>query len=824
MSARIRHSIEQGFSRFGDVVYRYHWLVLLVVVVLVGALASQMRHLHIDTSTEGFLHASDPVLIRYNQFREVFGRDEMVVLTVSGGEIFSLPFLTRLKALHEALRDEVPYLDDITSLVNARNTRGADGELVVEDLLEQWPQSAAELAVIKARAMANPVYRNMLISADGQVTTLVLKTDNYTHVGLDEVDVMAGFDEPGAQDAAPEVRRPFLSDEENSELVAKAYAVAARFDSPEFHVQLAGSPVVSGVLKREMKKNMGKFMLAALLFISLLLALLFKRVSGVVLPMLTVILSLVSTLGLMGALGIPIKLPTQILPSFLLAVGVGASVHLLAIFYRELQESHFATQRGEKNVDDDHKRAAIVSALGHSGLAIVMTSLTTAAGLASFAGAAVSPVADLGQAAAMGVLISLLFTLVLIPALLSLFPVRAKQGEVHAERHQRMDALLARIAELAVTRSRTIILVSLILMGIGVAGALQVKFSHKPFEWLPLTEPARIANDFINARLKGASSVEVLVDSGTPNGLYAPALLQGLDRLGPQVEAIEQGELYVGKSLSLADILKETNRALHDNDDAYYTIPDDRALIAQELLLFENSGSDDMSDFVDSQFQTARFTVKMPWVDATLYRGFTDTLQQIFEAQFGDQARIEITGMAALLGRTMHATIISMAHSYLIAAAVITLMMILLIGDIKIGLVSMIPNIAPILLTVGLMGWFGLPLDLFTILIGSIAIGLAVDDTIHFMHNYRRYHHDSGVVLDAVRKTLMSTGRAMFTTTLVLAGGFFLYAFASLSNLVNFGLLTGFAIIMALLADFFLAPALMAELHRSHLIDDDSDY
>jgi predicted RND superfamily exporter protein len=136
----------------------------------------------------------------------------------------------------------------------------------------------------------------------------------------------------------------------------------------------------------------------------------------------------------------------------------------------------------------------------------------------------------------------------------------------------------------------------------------------------------------------------------------------------------------------------------------------------------------------------------------------------------------------------------------------------------------MIPNLTPIILTLGVMGWLGLPLDLFTMLIGSIAIGLAVDDTIHFMHNYRRYHHETGDVQEAVRQTLLTSGRAMFVTTVVLSIGFFLYMFANLSNLVNFGLLTGFTIIMALLADFFLAPALMAVLHKAHLISDDSDY
>jgi predicted RND superfamily exporter protein len=150
--------------------------------------------------------------------------------------------------------------------------------------------------------------------------------------------------------------------------------------------------------------------------------------------------------------------------------------------------------------------------------------------------------------------------------------------------------------------------------------------------------------------------------------------------------------------------------------------------------------------------------------------------------------------------------------------------MILLLGNLRLGLVSMIPNLTPIILTMGLMGWLGLPMDLFTIMIGSIAIGLAVDDTIHFMHNFRRYHRSTGDVSDAIRLTLTGAGRAMLVTTAVLSLSFFLYMFSTLSNLFNFGLLTGFTIIMALLADLFLAPALMVLLEKHGLLPSDQDY
>ena len=602
-------------------------------------------------------------------------------------------------------------------------------------------------------------------------------------------------------------------------MVAKVRDILDNYRADDFVIHYAGAPVVTDVLKKSMMKGMRQFMLIAVVAISLLLFLLFRRISGVALPMLTVILSLASTLGLMGAFGIPIKLPTQILPSFLIAVGVGASVHILAVFFRK-----YRMLQAQAEPPADPKEEAIAYSLGHSGLAVVMTSLTTAAGLASFAGAQVAPISDLGMVAAMGVMLSLVYTLVLLPTLLALLPIRATTKRESDEHHARVDRILTAIADFSVDRSKLVLFISALVLAVGLSGAVQIKFSHKPFEWFPPETPMRVATDFIDTHLGGASSIEVVADTGKTNGIYEPAFMQGLERLNREVGSIDQGELRVGKTLSVADIQKEINKALNENRDSFYTIPGNRELIAQEMLLFENSGSDDLEDFVDSQFSQARFTARMPWVDAILYEPFIEQLQRQFSSVLGEDIRITVTGMATLLGRTMAATIYSMGQSYLYAALAITLMMILLIGNLRIGLLSMIPNLTPIILTLGLLGWFGVPIDLFTMLIGSIAIGLAVDDTIHFMHNYRRYHHETGDVKQAVRETLLSTGRAMFFTTIVLSLGFFLYMFAELSSLFRFGLLTGFTILVALLADFFLAPALLAQLHRARLISDDSEY
>lgn len=811
MSSNFRQRIEGRFNALGHLIYRHHWKALLLVVMIVAGFVSQLPKLTMDTSTEGFLHKDDNTLELYNAFRDQFGHDEVVFIAIESQQLFSQPFLKKLKALHEELENDLPYLDDITSLINARNTRGSEGELIVEDLLENWPEDEAAMAAIKARAMGNPLYRDMMLSADGTITTIVLKTDTYTSVGV-ETDAMAGFDDDfgnaPAEESAP---REYISDAEISKLVKTTETILEKYQADDFQIHMAGSPPVVHVLKTSMQENMRRFVLMSIIAISLLLFITFRRVSGVLLPMLVVILTLLSTLGMMGMSGVAFKLPTQILPSFLLAVGVGASVHVLSVFFNYLQ-------------NHEDKESAIAHALGHSGLAITMTSLTTAAGLASFAGADVAPIGELGLFSAIGIILSLIYTIVLLPALLSILPVKPKKSSAAEARHERMDRILTGFTDIATGRTRTVLAVSALIFVIGMAGASQVKFSHKPFEWIAKSEPVRQATEFVNDKMGGASNMEVVVDTHKENGLYEPAIMAGLAKLGDEVAAMEQGELFVGKTMSLADILKEIHQALNENRPEFYTTPDDRQLIAQEFLLFENSGSDDLEDFVDSQFSKARFTIKMPWGDAILYKDFMTELEGRFHNHLGESVEITITGMNALLSRTMSATIVSMAESYVIAALVITVMMILLLGDIKIGLISMIPNLLPIILTLGLMGWLGLPLDLFTMLIGSIAIGLAVDDTIHFMHNYRRYHHETGDVYQAVHKTLLSSGRAMLITTIVLATGFFLYLFSTMSNLFNFGLLTGFTIIMALFADFLLAPALMAQLHKSHLISDDSDY
>jgi predicted RND superfamily exporter protein len=784
--------LENLMSRFGSFIYDHPLKVLLVIVALLAFPISHVPQIQMDTSTEGFMHEDDPVLLTYNSFREQFGRDERVVLAIENDNIFSINFLTKLKKIHKEIERDVPYVEDVTSLYNVRNTRGDGDRLITDDLLEPFPTSDAEIADIKKRAMSSHFYRDLLISQDGKMTTIIIETDAYSHAGEKSISLddefSDGFDDEPTENQTP---KAFLSDQENHELLEAVKDITNRYREEGLNIYVAGSPAVNNELKAQMRSDIQKFMRITFLIILIFLFVVFRRVSAVFYPLMVILLSLLTTVGTMAWAGTMFKLPTQIVPSLLLAVSVGATVHILSIFFDRFNEN-------------GDKKEALSYTLGHSGLAIAMTSITTAIGVGSFAGSEVAPISDLGIFASLGVMVSLFLTLTLLPALLSITKLKPKAKSEAGK----IDLFMQKLALVPVKHTKSVLMGSFIVVAIALVAATQVKLSHNPLKWFQPDNINRVSTEVIDEKMNGTVTIEVVVDTGRENGWVDPEKLKKLNEFSTKLEQYRDDYTHIGKVVSLATIVKETNRALHENQEVYYTIPTDANLVSQELLLFENSGSDDLEDVVDSQFSKARITIKMPWTDTIEAVNVLEFVKTEAEKTFeGD--RVETTGMIPLLINTFSHAVHSSVWSYFMAAIAISLMMILILGSVRIGLLSMVPNLAPIIVGLLLMYIAKIPLDMFTLLIGSIAIGLVVDDTIHFMHNFRRYYLESNSASQAIEQTFFTTGKAMLITTIVLSLGFFAYLAANMISVQNFGLLTGSVIIFALLADLLLAPALM---------------
>ena len=796
----MKDKIEQWFSQLSRVLSGNPIKTLLIMLAIVGVLCSQIPRIKIDVSPEALLHRNDPARLVYNEFRDQFGRPELIVVAVESPAIFSDTFLSRLQSLHRDLEDNVPHLKKVTSLINARNTYGLQDALVVGELLEDWPETPSSLEALKTRVMNNPFYQNTFISENGKVTTLLIETEAVVDPGLSE---QVRFDQPGDDVFTDEVDAPhaaagekYFSEEENDAVVRAVRRITEQYDREDFAIAIAGDPVVIHTYNRTMNRDILIIISLSLLTVAVFLGLFFRRVSGVVLPEIVIASALFSTAGVFAIFQVSLKITTIVLPAFLLAVSVGDAVHVMAIFYRRFQQGSEAED-------------AMAYALGHSGLAIVLTSLTTATGLLSFSLAELTAIADIGLFGALGVMLALVYTIFLLPAMISLVPIKRMPAAKGKKERSALDGVLLFFAGTSVGHPKKILVVCLCLFALSIGFFFKVAYSHNVIKWLPRHEPVVRDVPAIDGRLRGSITIEAVVDTRSTNGVQDPDFLMRIEQAADRVQAIKNEFLYVGKVISINDIIKEIHQSLHENQPAYYRVPDTRSVIAQELLLFENSGSDDLERIVDRDYSKTRISIKIPWVDAVHIDDFIGALQALFDDVFVGQAEVEFTGVTALMARSIPAALHSMATSYTIAFAFITIMMIVFAGSLKIGLLSMSANLLPIFMIMGLMGASGIHLDMSTVMIGSIAIGIVVDDTVHFLYNFNKYYKRTGVVSEAVVETMLGTGRALLMTSIILSAGFFILLVSSISLLRVFGVLTGLTILFALLADFLLVPALI---------------
>lgn len=817
-SITLRNLTESLFARWSEFVVRHSALVLLLVLGATAAVVPQLRHMWTDFSSEAYLPKHEKAVLDYDRFRMQFGYSGTGIIAVETTDgIFTLENLQRLKALQEDIEARVPHIEEINSLVSATHTSGENNSLTVRDLVELWPETEAGMPAFRQMVLDNPNYTGNLVSADGKITTLVIKPDNYTDDNETAFeDLLSGFDDDAAlggdnpasdSQTAPNDRDNFLKPEEESEFAEILIEIALAHEAEGFHIHTSGMPVVNYKLAMDLGESMVRDMSIGMLVIILLLIVLFQRASGVLMPLLVVILSIFTTLALMPLFNIPFMGSAQILPTFLLAVGIADSLHILSIFYRRYDAG-------------EEKNAAIIFAMKSTSVAVLMTTATTAAGLISFAFADLRPTQMLGIFGSAGVVIALVYTIALVPALLAVLPIRRKtvaENEAATLNHRFTLWLDQRIVSLGlagVRHAKVVVALTAILTLLAIAGMFRLGMSHDPIRWYPDGHPVRVATETLDEKMSGSMTLEVVLDTGINNGLYDPAMLRLLEDLETRAYATRYNNLQVINTHSILDVIKENHRVLHDEDPAFYRIPDTREMVAQELLLFENSGSDDLEEVTDGNFRTARLTLMLPWNEVLDFGNLLQSLRDSFDEALANsgfpEARYELIGLLVIAAKTLVLMLTSTIESYMIAFTLVGLLMFMLMGGVKKGLLAFTPNIVPIVFTLGMMGWFGIPLNLLTTMLGCIIIGISVDDTIHFMHHFKNHILQDNSAGEAIEHTLWMSGRAIAFTSIVLVGCFLVYTLDTFLTSIQFGILLSFAISVALLSNLLLSPALLS--------------
>ena len=795
----LRLRLEHAFESWGEVVCRHPWVVIIIALSLSALPISQLPKLVIEPNPETFLDPLHPTRTTYEEFKHDFGQDQSVLVVLRPDAPFSHEFLSVLRDLHRGLEDEVPFVDEVNSLINARVTRGERDGLTVDDLFEEWPESDEALARIRDYALANRVYEGTVLNAEHRLVMLAVVLSAY---GGDS-DALGGFEDE--EEFLTRENREFLRVEERNEAIEGVKQVMSRVLPAELETHLIGVPVMEDQVTTAMMRNMARFTALALIAMLALLFLLFRRPSGVLIPPAVALLAVMSAFGAGGALGVPLKMGSQLLPSMLMAISISSTLHILVLFFAEFDRSGM-------------KSESIRYALGHSGVPIVFASLTTAGGLISFAMVELSAIRDVGQLGPLGIATQIFLTLALTPALLRVLPLKQRRSSKRDNRDGTLERLLVWCADISVAHSWKILLIGLVLTCAAGTGAFRLVYVFDPLEFVPKSYPLYVSTQLMNEELRAVGALEVLIDTGEENGLHAPEFLAALERLHSEIPGLSNGteqSLEVGKVLSFVDILREIHQALNENRPEFYTVPSTRPLAAQELLLFENTGADDLEDFVDPQFSRARVTISIPWVAPSELGTFLPDAERAFRSHLGPDVGIVLTGFIDLIAVIERAVRSVLFSSYFIAILIITPLMMFLIGSLRGGLASMIPNLSPIIAAIGFMGWANIDLNIFTIIAGGIALGIAVDDTIHVFHQFHRYFAACGDTREALRNTLRTTGRALLTTSTVLSTGFLVYTVSGLPGLTDLGMVTALAVSLAFLADAFMAPALLHLLYRS---------
>jgi len=788
----------EWLGTFGLGVMRYRNLVLLLIAVIVGLLSYNIPKLSIATSLESSFKGRNQAILEYQKFRDMFGRDDKIVILINSEDIFSPHFLARLKEFHRDLENTLPMVSEVDSLVNAKYIEGKDGSLQVNPFMAELPKTVEEAEALRQKALAYPLYRNTYLSQNGDAVIMVIKTQAVSALTADGKRIKnhgRGISTGEKQETGSLLKS--ISQVENIAVLTVLDSVVKQYNTENFSIVFSGTPVYQFHVEPKIRKSLIHISIMVLMLTSFFMAVLFGRVSGIFLPQFVVIMALGATLGLMALTGIPFTLTSSMLPSIILSVGLTPPIHFMVVFFKY-----------QKKVG---RLRAVIYTLKHSGLPIIMTGLTTIIGLLSFSLTDIAPVAHLGIFGAAGIVFCLLLTLIFLPAMISLLKILPGRKREHLYETSIYNRMLIWMGRTGIRHAHDIYILSFIAFIIILPGFFRFNFSHNMLHYFEEEEKFYRETRLIEDETSGFRALEVLVDTGRVNGILNHEFMNNLQEL--ENFALGQnnisGRPYTGKVISILDVVKKSNQAWHNNEPGHYAVPRDDFLIGKQLTEFREAGPAYLSKFTDSDFSLARLTAMMFWEDAAMDVDFVKKLRRYAAGLFGDSARVIVTGAVSIGSRVIDSMMTNLAVGYLTAFFIITFFMMVSVGDVKLGLLAMVPNIYPIVAGLGLMGIMGIPLNIYNLIGGSIVIGVSVDDTIHFFHNFRHYYEKTGNVETAVVETLRSAGRAMITTTLILVSCFWLRLFSSLKVISDFGLIVGFSLLVAFLADVMLAPALL---------------
>ena len=742
--------------RFAAAVVRRRVWVLATALAVTAVLASQIGSLRTDNSVRAWFDANNSALARYDTFVELFGSDEYVVLAFDVPDAFNADSLATIDRLTRALQ-KLDHVEHVSSLTNVEDI-GTDGSglLQLGKLIEKLPAPAEE--VERARGAAQKyLMRRTLVSDAGDVTAVAVRL------------------------------APLLDEDVRHASVRQIRTTAERV--------LHRSPYMMGVAVgdeetfRLSEEDFGTLLPLMVAVISALLWLIYRSVAATLLPLVVVALSTLCALGALALAGRTMNVLITTMPLILLILGIWSAVYVLSS-YRRLLATGVA------------RNDALEQTLVEIGTPCVIVNLTTAIGFASFATSQLPPVRDFGVFTAIGLLACCILSLTALPAALAMIPPLP----AGATRTGQITTFIVRCITVTVLRFRVAILcVALVAFLAGAIGLTRLRVNENWLTYVPRDSPFPRAVNFIEKHLTPTGTLETVV-VGQPGSMQDPAVLNRLDAYAAVLRELPSVE----RTTTLADFLKTANQALKQGKPEDYRLPETRQAIAQYLLLLTAPDSD-VSHYVDNTFSSTRVTANIRLGSSTEFRTLIARAEEYLQQHFNDFT-IQLTGIMELNYRIGQYVISTQIFSLAVAVPAIVATMTLLFRSARLVPFIAMVTVFPVIVTLGFMGFAGIPLNSGTVLVASIALGLVGDNAVYLLCEMRRSREKS--FADVVARGLEVVGPPALYSFALTCSGFAMLGLAQFRPTAQLGLLTALSLGLALFADIVLMPAVIMLLPR----------
>ncbi|MDY0360346.1 MAG: MMPL family transporter [Desulforegulaceae bacterium] len=704
-----------------------------------------------------FIIQDDPENLYYIDFKKVFGNDEFFIIAFKGNNLFSEASLNLLKKITEELK-EIDEVKDVKSLANIDETIGYDDFFEVRPFLEAIPSDSIELENLKKRAVTNPLYLNNFISDDGNTFALLIEA----------------FDKPDDYDY-------------RFRLIEKTKQVLNKYQNIKFY--LAGKTVTDTSMTQYMEKDLNLLIPLSYLFIALCVFYFFRSIILTIVSVINISFCLGSTMGFMGLLDITQNSVTSIVMPLIMALALCDTVHIYS--FMTLDEL-------KKNGNDKIK--AMGSVLRKNIKPCFLTSLTTGIGFLSLYTSKLVPIKEFALTACAGVFFEFLFSFTLLPSILLFF--KAEKIFKNHSKKSFIWNLLNLINKIVLDYSRYIILISIFVFFICSALILNIKIETNIVEFFKKNSSLRQSLEFVEENLSGVETFDISLYSTQRDAFKNPEHLVLMEKIEKYINSLEG----IDKTISFNNFIKDMNKSFHNENNDFYKIPESSNLVAQYLLLYD---SDDIEDYINSDYNHARITIRISEHSSLKQKELIEKIKKYLKKTENDQISLKLTGRVLQDVIVIDEIFAGQIKSLGTAFIIISIVFFFVFRSFKTGLVSMVPNAFPILINFGVMGLLGIPLNTATALISAVAIGIAVDDTIHFISEFRtneKKHNDAEKLLTHV---LFKKGSAIISSSLILCIGFGVLGFSSFIPTFQFGVLCALIMISAVVSDLFLLPVLL---------------